>query len=83
MPDAIGYDETAHARKFRTVEEAQEFICTKLPEWGRDCHYPAEVKPWDLSLYETPLYAAMLQQDVKIPDELLRPTQGRLLIWRR
>lgn len=83
VSDAIGYDETAHARKFRTAEEAQEFIRTELPVWGRDLHHPVEVTLFDLMFNMSPLYAAKLQKNVEISDELLKPTQGRLLIWRR
>lgn len=83
VPDAIGYDETVHARKLRTEEEAQEFICTELPEWGRALHHPVEVRPSDLCFYASPLCGAMFQKNVKISDDLLKPTPGRLLIWMR
>ena len=87
VADAIGYDKTAHARKYHTAEEAQKFIDTELPEWGRGYHHPVEVKPWDLLYCATPLQgalqAAMWLPGVKISDDLLKPTPGRLLIWRR
>lgn len=82
VADAIGYDETAHARKFRTAEEAQAFIDTKLPEWARDRHHPVEIYPWDLLYHMTPLQVVMLLPETEITDDLLMPTPGRLLIWR-
>ena len=35
VPDAVGYDTAAHARKFRTYEDAQTYIDTQMPEWAR------------------------------------------------
>lgn len=83
LPDAIGYDGAAHARKFRSVEDAQKFIRHRMPEWGRNSHCVSEVKPWDILLAGLPMYAALFDLDVPIPDVLLEPTVGRLLVWRR
>ena len=83
MPDAIGYDTAAHARKFRSVVEPQDYIETKMPEWGRDIHRVAEVRPWDILLAGLPLFAYMCRLDEPIPDALLEPTQNRLLLWYR
>lgn len=83
MSDAVGYDTAAHARKFQNVEEAQNYIDSKMPEWGRDIHQVTEVRPWDVLLAGLPLFAFMCTPDEPIPDALLEPTQNRLLIWRR
>ena len=83
MSDAVGYDTAAHARKFQNVTEAQNYIDSKMPEWGRDIHHVAEVRPWDVLLAGLPLFAFMCTSDEPIPDALLEPTQNRLLIWRR
>lgn len=81
VPDAIGYDIAVHARKFRTEAEAQDFIRTELPEWGRELHRPVIYHAAGYS-WEGAGLAAMLQCGVEIPAEILEPTAGRLRIWR-
>ena len=83
VPDAIGYDTAAHARKFRSVKDAGDYIEHKLPDWGRGIHRISEVRSWDYLLDGLPLYAAMCTPDGPIPDTLLEPTKDRLQIWRR
>ena len=82
MSDAIGYDQAAHARKFRTEEAAWEYIKTVLPAWGRENHAPAALDAGDFiwSALELSFY---LRSGLHIPDRLLDPTAGRLRIWRR
>lgn len=82
VPDAIGYDQTAHARKFRTAEAAQSFIDRKLPEWGRDCHHVAAVTAYEL-FFGAPALSCAMCADLEIRDDLLEPTDNRLRIWRR
>ena len=81
VPDAIGYDTAAHARKFRNAKDACDYIKQMLPEWGHGIHRVSEVRSWDILLAGLPLYAA-LYRDEPIPDALLEPTKDRLLIWR-
>ena len=81
VPDAIGYDNAAHARKFRSIEDARDYIEHKLPKWGRRIHHVSELNPWDLNLIGLPLFAAMCKADEPIPDEFLEPTEYRYLLW--
>ena len=79
--DAIGYDIPPHAMKFRTRDEAQDYITTKLPEWARDCHKVAELDASDFTwLYWG--FTSMIHAYEPIPDRLLQATPGRLRIWR-
>lgn len=79
--DVIGYDIPPHAMKFRTREEAQDYIPTKLPEWARDCHKVAELDASDFTwLYWG--FTSMIHAYEPIPDRLLQATPGRLRIWR-
>ena len=82
VSDAIGYDCFAHARKFRTEEDARQFICTELPAWGRRRHKPVGVGVTDFA-WEASGLAAMLRYGIEIPADMLEPTAGRLRIWRR
>ena len=81
VPDAIGYDQTAHARKFRTAEAAQAFIDHELPKWGRDCHRVAAVTAHDL-FFGAPALSCAMYADLEIRDDLLEPTKNRFRIWR-
>lgn len=83
VTDAIGYDEAAHAQKFRCAKDAKEYICHRMPEWGRSSHHVSELNPLNILLAGLPLYAAMCNPDEPIPDALLEHTKDRLLIWRR
>lgn len=70
-----------HAMKFRTRDEAQDYITTKLPEWARDCHKVAELDASDFTwLYWG--FTSMIHAYEPIPDRLLQATPGRLRIWR-
>ncbi len=82
VSDAIGYDRAAHARKFRTEDEALEFIHTKIPEWGRTCHRPVVLSASDF-IWDAPGLSALLWQGKAIPKKMLMPTAGKLRIWRR
>lgn len=81
VSDAIGYDCIAHARKFRTEEDAQQFIRTELPEWGRELHKPIGLGMIDFFGVVAEI-SIMLRYGAEIPDDLLEPTAGRLRIWR-
>lgn len=84
VPDAIGYAEMQHASKFRSAEDAQAFIENELPAWGRKLHHPAPIPHFlFMSTSTMSKIAGCLIRDDEIPDELLEPTPGRLLIWRR
>lgn len=83
VEDAIGYGELEDARKFLTREDAQSYIDSELPEWGRSLHHPEPVFPWDLLFTKTPLAAYLRYHDLEIPPALLEPAKGRLLVWRR
>ena len=56
VPDAVGYDTAAHARKFRTYEDAQTYIDTQMPEWARPSHHPASYRSaassWKMPAFE-------------------------------
>lgn len=82
VPDAAGYDLPAHARKFRTEAEAQDFINTQLPEWGRGLHRPVALGPSDF-LWDASALAAMLLYGIEVPNRVLESTPGRLRLWRR
>lgn len=79
---AIGYDCLAHARKFRTEEDARQFICTELPAWGRQLHKPVGFGVTDFA-WEASGLATMLRYGIEIPADMLKSTAGRLRIWRR
>ena len=81
MTDAIAYDTAAHAKKFRSVKDAEDYIEAELPAWGRGLHHVEAVKAWDVMDAGLPLYGAMLNLSEPIPDEYLRPTKDRLWIW--
>lgn len=81
VPDAIGYDTAAYARKFRTETEAQTYISTRLPEWARRLHQPTALGPTDF-LWEASALSAVLRYGMEIPDQVLEPTAGRLRLWR-
>lgn len=78
VPNAIGYDVPAHARKFRTEDDALNFIRTDLPEWGREHHRPVGISGF---IWDFPGLTALLDQGIDIPDEMLLPTAGRLRLW--
>ncbi len=82
VPDAIGYECPAHARKFRTEDEAMRFIHTELPEWGRALHKPMAFGFSDFIWDSSELFVLLLHDD-PIPNSMLEPTAGRLRIWRR
>lgn len=82
VPDAIGYDCAAYARKFRTENDALNFIHTKMPEWGRTCHKPVAFSAPDFA-WEALGLAAVLWLEEPIPEKMLAPTANRLRIWRR
>ena len=81
IPDAIGYDTAAYARKFRTEAEAQTYIGTRLPEWARGLHPPVALGAADF-LWTASALPVMLQYGMEIPDEVLEPVTGRLRLWR-
>lgn len=81
VPDAIGYESAVHAKKFRTEEEAREFIQTRLPEWGRGLHRVVGLDFTGFFLDGIEL-SALLWFGITVPDKLLEPTPGRLRIWR-
>jgi len=83
VEDAIGYDSSPHARKFRTEADAQNFIQTQLPEWGRDLHKAVGFGFADFPLLEATELTAMLWYGTEIPDRLLAPTAGRIRLWER
>lgn len=82
VPDAIGYECPAHARKFRTEDEALRFIHTELPEWGRTLHRSAALDFADF-IWDALGLATLLWLGEPIPDSMLGPTVGRLRLWRR
>lgn len=85
--ECIQYDEAVHARKFRSEQEAQEYIDTLLPVWARACHQVVSrrITQFWTRFYTEPfieLYKAMLL-DMPITDAMLAPTDnGRLRICR-
>ena len=81
VPDAIGYGAVPHARKFRTEGEAQDFICTRLPEWGRKLHRAVSLSFLDFPM-DAVNFRVMLRYGIEVPDEMLKPTAGQLRIWR-
>lgn len=81
VPDAIGYETAVHAKKFRTEDEAQAFIRTQLPQWGRDFHRVVELD-FTGCFWEGAELSAFLWFGITVPDKLLEPTPGRLRIWR-
>lgn len=83
VEDAIGYGELVDARKFLTREDAQAYIDSELPAWGRRLHHPESVFPWDLACSHAALSAYLRLPDLEIPPALLEPAKGRLLVWRR
>ena len=84
VPDAIGYTEMTHARKFRSAEDAQAFVEYELPAWGRKLHHPVPIPYFQFMNTSTmSKIAGCLVRDSEIPDALLEPTPGRLLVWRR
>lgn len=82
VPDAIGYDCAAHARKFRTETDALDFIHTQMPEWGRTCHKPVAFSALDF-VWDALGLAAILWLEEPIPEEMLASTANRLRIWCR
>ena len=83
VPDAIGYDDSCHARKFYSEEDAARFIQTELPEWGRDLHRPVGLTFADFNVADGLELRTMLWYGIEIPNDMLEPTAGRLRIWRR
>lgn len=83
VEDAIGYGELADARKFLTREDAQAYIDSELPAWGRHLHHPEAVFPWDLMFTNAALSAYLRYPELEIPPALLEPAKGRMLVWRR
>ena len=81
VPDAIGYECPAHARKFRTEDEAMRFIRTELPEWGQTLHKPAAFSFADF-IWDASGLSILLLHGEHIPNSMLEPTAGRLRIWR-
>ena len=82
IPDAIGYDQSAHARKFRTEDDALHFHQTQLPPWGREVHRVVGLGPGEFT-WDGMGLTALLRENIPIPDKMLEPTPGRLRIWRR
>ena len=80
---APDYGTLLDARKFLTSGDAQAYIDRELPAWGRPLHHPVEVFPWDMLFASPALTWFMLHADVKLPQHLLEPSSGRLLVWRR
>lgn len=83
MEDAIGYGTLLDARKFLTSGDAQAYIDRELPAWTRPLHHPVEVFPWDMLFASPALTWFMLHADAGLPQHLLEPSSGRLLVWRR
>ena len=85
MVGAIGYGSLIDARLFLSEEEAQTFINTKLPIWGRSSHYPVRVERRDVGLTMHRIHALLdfLEDGKAISEELMEPARGRLLIWRK
>ena len=82
VPDAIGYDCCAHARKFRTEEDARQFLQNNIPEWGRELHKVVGFSSNDF-IWDATGLVVMLWHGIEIPDDKLEPTAGRLRIWLR
>lgn len=82
VPDAVGYDTAAHARKFRTYEDAQTYIDTQMPEWARPSHHRPLTVP-AASSWKMPALRALLNAGVPISDAMLSATPGRLRVWLR
>ena len=82
VPDAVGYDTAAHARKFRTYEDAQTYIDTQMPEWARPSHHPASCRSGSFIMEDAGL-RALLNAGVPISDAMLSATPGRLRVWLR
>ena len=84
VPDAIGYTEMEHARKFRSAEDAQTFIENELPAWGRKVHHPAPIPRFLFCRTSTmsKIGGCLIRGD-EIPDELLEPMPSQFLIWMR
>ncbi len=82
IPDVIGYEIPDHARKFRTEEDAMNFIRTELPEWGRELHKTTGLCFADFDTADALQLRTMLWYGIEIPDSLLEPTAGRLRLWR-
>ena len=59
VPDAVGYDTAAHARKFRTYEDAQTYIDTQMPEWARPSHHPASYRSGSFIMEDAGLRALL------------------------
>ena len=70
VPDAVGYDTAAHARKFRTYEDAQTYIDTQMPEWARPSHHPASYRSGSFIMEDAGL-RALLNAGVPISDAML------------
>lgn len=73
VPDAVGYDTAAHARKFRTYEDAQTYIDTQMPEWARPSHHPASYRSGSFIMEDAGL-RALLNAGVPISDAMLSAT---------
>lgn len=82
IPDAIGYECSAHARKFRSEDEALHFLQTQLPQWGHEVHRVVGLDSDDFTWDGIGL-AILLRENIPIPDKLLEPAPDRLRIWRR
>lgn len=86
--EAAGYDLAAHARKFRTKDEAQQYIDNQLPEWARSCHKPFELMCSQLLSYTHnnrtlgELIIHLLTSDQPAEESLLLETPKRMLTWR-
>lgn len=72
----------AHARKFRTYEDAQTYIDTQMPEWARPSHHPASYRSGSFIMEDAGL-RALLNAGVPISDAMLSATPGRLRVWLR
>ena len=62
VPDAVGYDTAAHARKFRTYEDAQTYIDTQMPEWARPSHHPASYRSGSFIMEDAGLRAYLTRE---------------------
>ncbi len=83
VPDAIGYTDKCHARKFLSEEDARIFGETQLPAWGRARHCVLELSAWDLAI-GCPKLAAYRDTHrlAQVPEEYLETPADHLLVWR-
>lgn len=73
VPEAIGYETPAHARKFRMEDDALNFIHADLPERRRGHHRPVSIT---LFVWDASVLAVMLNQGIDIPDKIYKAPGG-------